>query len=249
MLAALAALLLSLPDVALAQVAARDTAGAYGYFPGIGSRAAVWIVAQLHLMFAAFVLGVPIFAMVAEAIGMAGGDKRYDRLAKEFTRLLLVAYSATAIWGALLVFTLSSLYPRFWGYLTQVFSVSMWIYAALFFVESFTLYLYYYGWDIWKEGAAKLWHLGLGVLLNVVGTAVMFIADGWLTYMMTPPASVRPETAPGTVGVWTAIANATWMPINIHRTIANVVFGGSIVAAYAAYRFMAARNEEERQHY
>src|ERR687888_197062 len=98
--------------------AAADTANAYRDFPFIGSRAAIWIAAEIHLMFAAFVLGVPIFAVVAEAIGIFGRDQRYDRLAKEFTRLLLVAYSATAIWGAVFVFLLATLYPRFWAYST-----------------------------------------------------------------------------------------------------------------------------------
>src|SRR5437868_13828795 len=84
----------------LALQVAADTTRAYGEFPLIGARAAVWIAAEVHLMFAAFVLGVPMFAVVAEAIGIFGKDPRYDRLAKEFTRLLLVAYSATAIWGA-----------------------------------------------------------------------------------------------------------------------------------------------------
>src|SRR6266550_4488051 len=50
------------------------------------------------------------------------------------------------------------------------------MFAALFFVESFTLYLYYYGWDRWKKGRAKLGHWTLGILLNVWGTVVMFIA-------------------------------------------------------------------------
>src|SRR5437899_12086525 len=113
--------------------AAADTTRAYGEFPVIGARAAVWIAAEVHLMFAAFVLGVPMFAVVAEAIGIFGKDARYDRLAKEFTRLLLVAYSATAIWGAVLVFLLSTLYSKFWAYLTAIFGVSMWVYVALFF--------------------------------------------------------------------------------------------------------------------
>jgi len=39
------------------------------------------------------------------------------------------------------------------------------------------------------------------------------------------------------------------MPINVHRVIANVVFGGAIVGAYASYRFLAARTDEERAHY
>src|SRR5213080_202872 len=205
----------------LALQVAADTTRAYGEFPLIGARAAVWIAAEVHLMFAAFVLGVPMFAVVAEAIGIFGKDPRYDRLAKEFTRLLLVAYSATAIWGAVLVFFLATLYPKFWAYLTAVFGPSMWAYAALFFCESFTLYLYYYGWDRWKYGRPKWGHWTLGLLLNLWGTIVL----------------------------WHAIANATWMPINVHRLIANVVFGGAIVAAYASYRFLAAQTDEERAHY
>src|SRR5881296_1652821 len=229
--------------------AAADTTHAYGEFPVIGARAFIWITAEVHLMFAAFVLGVPMFAVVTEAIGIFGKDPRYDRLSKEFTRLLLVAYSATAIWGAMLVFGLSTLYPRFWAYLTAIFAPSMWVYAGLFFIESFTLYLYYYGWDRWKSGRAKLWHWTLGILLNVWGTIVMFIANSWLTYMMTPPRDITPTTDPTTIKLWHAIANATWMPINVHRLIANIVFGGAIVGAYASYRFLAARTAEERAHY
>jgi cytochrome bd ubiquinol oxidase subunit I len=233
------------PDGIMAQELSRT----YGDFPLIGSRAAVWIAAQVHLLFAAFVLGVPMFAVVAEAIGIFGKDRKYDKLAKEFTRLLLVAYSATAIWGAILSFLLVTLYPRLWVYLTQVFAPSMWLYAGLFFLESFTLYLYYYGWDRWAEGRAKMMHWGLGIMLNVFGTTVMFIANSWLTFMMSPPADLTPDTSPDMVQFWSAFANATWMPINIHRLIANVVFGGAIVGAYAAYRFLTATTDEERAHY
>jgi len=229
--------------------AVADTTGAYGRFPGIGARAAVWIAAQVHLMFAAFVLGVPMFAVITELIGIVAKDEKYDKLSKEFTRLLVFAYSATALWGAVLVFFLTTLYPKFWGHMARIFGLSMWIYVGLFFVESFTLYLYYYGWDRWKLGRAKWGHWGLGLLLNGWGTAVMFIANGWLTYMMSPPSGMTAETLPESVGTWNAIANATWMPINIHRLIANAVFGGSIVAAYAGYRFLAARTDEERAHY
>ncbi len=229
--------------------AAADTTGAYSRFPLIGGRGAVWIAAEVHLMFAAFVLGVPMFAVITEAVGIFSRDEKYDRLSKEFTRLLLVAYSATAIWGAVLTFFLTTLYPTFWSHMARLFKVSMWIYVGLFFIESFTLYLYYYGWDRWKTGRAKIGHWTLGILLNVWGTCVMLIANGWLTYMMSPPAGVTAETLPEQVGLWNALANATWMPINIHRLIANAVFGGSIVAAYAGYRFLAATTPEERAHY
>ncbi|HMG17254.1 MAG TPA: cytochrome ubiquinol oxidase subunit I, partial [Gemmatimonadales bacterium] len=229
--------------------AATDSLPAYRDFPIIGSRAAVWIAAEIHLMFAAFVLGVPMFAVVAEAIVIFGKDQRYDRLAKEFTRLLLIAYSATALWGATLTFLLATLYPKFTAYLLAIFAPSFWVYMGIFFFESFTLYLYYYGWDRWKVGRSKVVHWGLGILLNVWGTIVMFIADGWLTYMMTPPREITPQSTVASINFWTAFMNHTWMPINIHRLIGNVVFGGAIVGAYASYRFLAARTDEERAHY
>src|SRR5438477_9981138 len=116
----------------------------------------------------------------------------------------------------MLVFGLSTLYPRFWAYLTTIFAPSMWLYAALFFVESFTLYLYYYGWDRWKKGRAKLGHWTVGVLLNVWGTTVMFIASWWLIYMMSPPRDSTPTTDPTLIKLGDGIANATCLPINVH---------------------------------
>jgi hypothetical protein len=46
-----------------------------------------------------------------------------------------------------------------------------------------------------------------------------------------------------------AMQNPTWMPVNIHRLIANVVLGGFIVGAYAGIRYLLAASREEREHY
>ena len=70
----------------------------------IGSRNLIWVVAQLHLLLAGFVLGVPIFAWLCEVIAWRGGEKRYDKLAKEFTKLLTSAYATTALFGGILLF-------------------------------------------------------------------------------------------------------------------------------------------------
>jgi len=51
-----------------------------------GNRTAVWIVAQLHILFAAFILGAPIFVVISEWMGYRKQEPRYDRLAKEVTR-------------------------------------------------------------------------------------------------------------------------------------------------------------------
>src|SRR5687767_11132185 len=214
----------------------------YRRFPVVGSRVAIWAVAQLHLLFAAFVLAVPIFAFIVEAIGYKTGDLRYDKLAHEFTKLLSVSFSLTATFGACLTFMLIILYPKFTNYMMSVFSPTFLPYVLLFFFEAFFLYTYYYGWGKFHP----LVHLGLGLGLNIVGTAIMFIANAWLTFMMSP----RGISDSGAVlSVWDAVWNFTWMPINVHRVIANVAFGGSVAAAYAAFKFLQAETDEERAHY
>ena len=87
---------------AFAQEAGKEVA--YRNFPLIGSRLAVWGIAQLHLNFAAFILGVPIFAVIIEIMGWRTGEQRYDWLAHEFVKLTFVAFSTTALLGALLLF-------------------------------------------------------------------------------------------------------------------------------------------------
>jgi cytochrome bd-type quinol oxidase subunit 1 len=214
----------------------------YRRFPVVGSRVAIWAVAQLHLLFAAFVLAVPLFAIIIEVIGYKTGDLRYDRLAHEFTKLLSVSFSLTATFGAFLTFMLIALYPKFTNYLMSVFSPTFLPYVLLFFLEAFFLYTYYYGWGKFHP----LVHIGLGLGLNIVGTAIMFIANAWLTFMMSPNGVS--ETG-AVLSVMDAVYNFTWMPINVHRVIANVAFGGSVAAAYAAFKFLQATTDEDRAHY
>jgi len=188
------ALLLVLAILVLAAltVDAQDTARdpAYRNFPLIGSRLAVWAVAQLHLNFAAFILGVPIFAVIIEIIGWRTRDARYDWLAHEFVKLTFAAFSTTALLGALLLFLFVGYYPRFWAFMTSIFFPTYWVYALLFFAETFIVYLWYYGWD-WLSGPRKWVHVSLGVLANLVGTAILFVATSWFTFMISPAASTR----------------------------------------------------------
>jgi cytochrome bd ubiquinol oxidase subunit I len=284
----------------------------YGDFPVVGRRIAVWGIAQLHLMFGAFVVGVPLFILIIEIMGAATKSQRYDDLAHEFTRLLSVAFSTTATFGGILVFFLIGLYPTFTNFLARIFFPSMVVYVFLFFGESFSMYLYYYGWEAlkgtsWRVGTMlgtavltllvlypavlllsygafgesalpvsygltvvvfiallaygwlsktvtflhnqKWMHICFGILLNYCGLILMMIANSWATFMTSPVGiDVNAGVFRGTA--WEAMNNFTWMPVNLHRFIANIAFGGSVVAAYAAFRFLASpRDSAARAHY
>ncbi len=214
----------------------------------LNPRVVVWVFAQLHLLFAAFVLAVPMFALLIEFLGWRSKDpatsKRLDDLAHEFVRLLATAFSATAILGAIFTFACLAWYPNVIGYLSKVFGPTMFAYACVFFGESFSLYLWYYGWERMRD--RKVLHLGLGVLLNVFGVVLLFLTSGWTAFMMSP-AGVE---ADGTVvDAAAAMKNALWMPLNIHRLIANLCLGGSVAGAYAAIKFLTASSDEQRAHY
>lgn len=235
---------LALADPGLAQQA--QSTVAYRDIPQLGgSRNIIWVIAQLHLLLAGFVLGVPIFAWLCEIVGWKTGDKRYDKLAKEFTKLLTSSYATTALFGGILLFLLIGFYPKLMAYLTDVFFPSFVVYCALFLLETATLYLYWYGWDA-MQGGKKTLHLFLGFLLNVFAFFIMIVPNSWATFQASPVV-----IAEGTdlQRAWAATWNPTWWPVNIHRLIANVVLGGYICGAYAGIRYLGAATAEERDHY
>ncbi len=223
-------------------------AAEYRHFPVIGSRVLVWCLAQAHLMFAAFVLGVPIFVLIAEVMGVVLKNERYDGLAKEFTRLLAMSYTITATLGGLLLVALVTLYPKFTTHMEKVFDPTWSFYVAIIFCEALFAYLYFYSWDL-LQGSRKSWHLFIGVIVNVLGIVILAITNAWTGYMMTPSGIEGTDLAITVTSRFDAFTNYAWNPLNIHRLLANVCFGGAIVGAYAAFRFLAANDDEERERF
>ncbi len=224
-------------------------------FPYLGNRMAVWATAQIHILFAAFILGAPIFFVICEWIGHRKKDPRYDRLAKELTKVTAILYSMTALTGALFLLALITLYPAFSTWLfSHFFGIMAIAYPLLFIAETVILYCYWYSWDS-LQGEKKGRHIALGVLLNIVGTATLFAIDGPTSFMNTPPTV--PEALDmnlrtyieTTATLWDKIHNHSWMALNLHRLIGNVTFGGFITGLIAAYMYMFAKTDEERAHY
>src|SRR6266849_1173262 len=220
-------------------------------FPYTGNRTAVWIVAQLHILFAAFILGAPIFVVISEWMGYRKQEPRYDRLAKEVTKVTVILYSMTALTGGLFIFVLLATYPQFttW-FINHFFLVFAVIYPALFISETILLYLYFYTWDSWK-GEKKARHIALGVLLNLIGLVTLVVINGPTSFMNTPVKAegIAPQEFLAVATLWDKIANYSWMPLNLHRIVGNVTFGGFVAGMIAAYMYMGAKKEEERAYY
>lgn len=216
----------------------------YRHLPVIGSRSFVWVIAEWHLMFAAFVLGVPIFVFITEIMGVAQKSRRYDDLAKEFTRLLTVSYTMTAVLGAVLLVALFALYPKFLAHLSLVFKPSWFWYVLLILMEAFFAYLYWYSWEPLRN--RKGWHLAIGAMVNAMGLLILIVTSAWVGYTMTPQGVEGRDLGITVVSRWKALLNYALAPLTVHRFIANICFGGAVAGAYAAFRFLCAETDEER---
>jgi hypothetical protein len=65
---------------------------------------------------------------------------------------------------------------------------------------------------------------------------------------MMAPSGVS-ETGAVTGTIWEIMKGPLWNPVNLHRFIANIAFGGAVVGAYAAYKFLSAKTPQLRAHY
>ncbi|MGH7255506.1 MAG: cytochrome ubiquinol oxidase subunit I, partial [Nitrospirales bacterium] len=138
-------------------------------FPGLGNRTAMWVIAQLHVLFAAFILGAPIFVSVCEILGVKWNDHRYDRLARDILKISMMLYSLAALTGGALLLGMVTLYPNLstW-YMSHLFELVAIAYPILFIGETIILYIYYYTWDL-LQNEKKGRHVALGLLLNTFG--------------------------------------------------------------------------------
>jgi len=245
------ALLALLCGLGISDVFAQEAGTSPVDFPYTGNRTAVWIVAQLHILFAAFILGAPIFVVISEWLGYRKQDPRYDRLAREVTKVTVILFSMTAVTGGLFIFVLLAAYPQFTtSFINQFYVVFAILYPALFIAETILMYAYLYTWDIWK-GEKKGRHIALGVVLNLVCLLILFVINGPTSFMNTPPKAegVSPQDFLAAATLWDKIANQSWFPLSLHRIDGNVAFGGFIAGMIAAYMYIASKTKEERAYY
>ena len=238
----LSSVLIFVPELFAAEKAAKVD---YREVPIIGSRNVIWIVAQLHLLAGGFVLGVPVFAWICHIIGVMGKEQRYINLAKEFTNLIVAAFEMTALLGSALLLFLLALYPKLVRHISDIFWPTYYFYVILFGASMIILYLYWSGFEKLKD--RKGLHLFYGFLLNLVALLVMATPNAWATFQASPV--VFAEGIGDFEKAWTATNNMTWMPVNIHRFVANIVLGGFLVGSYAGVRYLGAKTDEEREHY
>jgi cytochrome bd ubiquinol oxidase subunit I len=223
-------------------------------YPRIGSfdsRLVVWFITQQHTYFGGFVLALPLFCALLEFLGLLTRKPalalRYDGLARDLAKVAVLAMSVTALIGSLMLTMFITLYPSFMKYMGGTFKGFMPAYAAVFVGEALLLIIYYYGWNRMTDRSMKWIHAALGILTNIVGTALLMMANAWSAFMMSPAGVDAQGRFLG--NAWHLLHSALWNPLNVHRFLADIMSGGAVVLAYACYRFFTSKTDEERAYF
>ncbi|MDA0739540.1 MAG: cytochrome ubiquinol oxidase subunit I [Nitrospirae bacterium] len=232
-------------------IAAKEIKSEYPQWQMVDNRILIWMVTQQHTYFGGFVLALPLFVLLLEFFARSRRDpeatKRYDDLARDILRVGVLSLSVTALLGSLMLIAFVTMYSGFMNYMGTTFKSLMPIYAVVFLGESFLLVLYYYSWDKMAQGGRKWFHMSIGVLANAMGLLLLLMANAWASFMMAP--SGVDESGRFLGNIWHLLHSPLWNPLNAHRFLADIMSGGAVVVAYAAYRFLRTRSVTERAYY
>ncbi len=231
--------------------AAAESPRSYSTIPFVNNRLIVWFVTQQHTYFGGFVLALPLFSLLLEFLGVTRKQgiarQQFDGLAHDILRVGLLSLSITAVLGSVMLGLFLSLYPGFMSYMGETFKSLMPVYAAVFVAEALLLALYYYTWERLKTPSAKWLHMTIGVLVNATGVILLVSANAWASFMMAPSGVDAEGHFLG--NIWHLLHSPLWNPLNAHRFLADIMSGGAVVVAYAAYRFFMAKTSEDRAYY
>lgn len=215
------------------------------------SRLVIWIVAQQHLYWVAFVLGTFFIVTLLEVWSLIGvrypRAAAYDGLAGECLDVVMLAVAVGSILGALLLISLSALYPDLTTYLIRIFRPVALAYGVLILAFTLLAYVYYVTWIRMSDGWQKWLHASLGVVVNVIGTTIAFLGNAWSSFMMSPSGVDQYGRYLG--NIWHVIHSAVWNSFNLHRFSGHILCAAAVLVGFAACQALTAKRPEDRAHF
>lgn len=203
-------------------------------------RITIAVLTLSHIQFAAFLIGIFGFAVTMELFGLLSpaNQPRFDRLARTLGRTAVIIYSTGAVLAIIFILVFTVTFPSFWYIVVRDNFWALFLEAITFVLTILYLFPWYYTWD--RLAGFKWVHVSLGLALIVVAQLQQAMIDVVAGYMLTP---VPPED------LLRVFLNPTSLPLDAHRLVGDFSFAGFVVAGYAAFRTLRARDLERRSYY
>ncbi len=151
-------------------------------YPAFSDRVLSMIGIEIHWLILQYVLGLPLMAVIAEAIYLKTKDERWKKIAKTLAKGFVIVFAVGAGMGTASEFGLILLWPN----LTEIAGKYIYfpLYAEIFafMMEVIFVYMFYYAWDKIPDKAHLI--VGILALTGAWFSATMIVSVN--SYMQAP---------------------------------------------------------------
>jgi cytochrome d ubiquinol oxidase subunit I len=203
------------------------------------ARALTGDTLAFHILFASFGIGLPVLISIFELLSIIKKDKRYARLVRTWTRILVILFVAGAVSGMIVSFSFSVLWPTFLAFASKVIGVGFGLEGYCFIVETIFLIIYVLSFDKFKP--IYHWLIGLMVVISSSGSGFFITSvNAW----MNDPTGFKLNKAgqPIDINPWKAVFNKAINTEFWHSELAYI-FATALVLL-ACYTFPLLRNKK-----
>jgi cytochrome d ubiquinol oxidase subunit I len=189
-----------------------------------------------HYIFAALGVGLPVLLIVVEGLWLRTRDPDYYRLARTWSRAMLLLFAIGAVSGTTLSFELGLLWPNFMKYAGAIIGVPFSAEGFAFFIEAIFVGIYLYGWD--KLSPRAHWFCSFPVALSgALSAAFVTTVNSW---MNTPAGFDLSGGVVTNVHPLAAVLNPATPTEVVHTTLSAYVFSAFAVASVYALAVLRA---------
>jgi len=198
------------------------------------ARAQMGTSLAFHYIFAALGVGLPLLLLIVEGLWLRTRDERYYRLARTWSRVMLLLFAIGAVSGTTLSFELGLLWPQFMKHAGALIGVPFSAEGFAFFIEAIFVGIYLYGWERLPPRAHWLCSIPI-VISGALSAAFVTSVNAW----MNTPAGFRVVNGKAVdIDPIAAMFNKAMPTEVVHTTLSAYVFTAFAVAAVYAFAWL-----------
>lgn len=183
-----------------------------------------------HYIFAALGVGIPLLLVIVEGMWLRTKNPNYYRLARTWSRAMLLLFAIGAVSGTTLSFELGLLWPEFMRHAGAIVGVPFSAEGFAFFIEAIFVGIYLYGWD--RLTPMQHWLCSFPIAISgALSAAFVVSVNAW---MNTPAGFENVNGTAVNIQPLQAVLNPAMPTEVVHTTLSAYVFTAFAVAAMYA---------------
>ncbi|TXL64376.1 cytochrome ubiquinol oxidase subunit I [Cerasibacillus terrae] len=199
------------------------------------SRILTEVTLSFHIIYATIGVGIPLFIMIAQWVGIRRNDEHYILLARRWTRGYAITVAVGVVTGTAIGLLLSLLWPNFMEVAGHIIALPLFMETFAFFFEAIFLGIYLYTWDRFDNQFKHLLLL-VPVAIGAAFSAVFITTVN--AFMNSPQGFEILNNELINVNPIEAMFNPS-MPTKVSHVVATAFMTAAfILASIAAYRMV-----------